>query len=69
MKLLRALFLGIMPYYLISQSSAPPVYINFVSHNEPGDTLDDSAHYIAMKTKVLTLASIIDSNNAAWKVL
>jgi len=51
-----------------SQSAPPKVYINFVSHNEPLDNLDQSSNYNAMKTKVLTLASVIDSKGAAWNL-
>ncbi len=46
----------------------PVVYINFVSHNEPNDNLHTSINYLDMKTKVLELASIIDSKGAAWNL-
>jgi hypothetical protein len=48
--------------------TTPIVYINFVSHNEPADTLDKQYGLNKMNTKVLQLASIIQSKNAAWNL-
>jgi len=46
----------------------PVVYINFVSHNEPNENLHTNLNYQAMKTKVLQLATIIDSKGASWNL-
>ncbi len=62
-KLLAFLILPILAF-----GQAPVVYINFVSHNEPGDQLNLSANFSAMNTKVLQLAAIIDSKGASWNL-
>ena len=55
-----------MSFQLFGQ--APIVYINFVSHNEPNDNLHTNLNFQSMKTKVLQLASIIDSKGASWNL-
>lgn len=49
-------------------SQAPVVYINIVSHNEPGDNLQNSLKFNSMNTKVLQLASIVDAKGAKWNL-
>ena len=51
-----------------AQSSPPPVYINFVSHNEPGDNLNTSTNYTNAKTNVLQLAAILQPYSAKWNL-
>lgn len=62
-KILLSFFL--FPSILLSQ---PVVYINFVSHNEPNEMLQNNLYYQAMKTKVLQLASIINTKGASWNL-
>ena len=45
-------------------AQAPKIYINFVSHNEPGNNLQTSLPFNVMVPKVLQLATIIDSKGA-----
>lgn len=75
MKLLKTLFASSITFYSLAQSTPteltatrPPVYINFVSHNEPDDQLDQSGNYFAMKALVLQLADTINSRGAAWNL-
>lgn len=49
-------------------AQSPVLYINFVSHNEPGDNLQQTIKFNAMNTKVLQLAAIIDSKGASWNL-
>ena len=51
-----------------SFSQAPVLYINFVSHNEPYDYLNQPTKFNAMNPKVLQLASIIDTKGASWNL-
>ena len=46
----------------------PKVYINFVSHNEPGDTLHSQLPFLRMYPKVQQLADIIDAKGASWNL-
>ena len=49
-------------------AQAPKIYINFVSHNEPGDNLQTLLPFNVMVPKVLQLANIIDSKGAKWNL-
>jgi len=62
MTILASLFTSIM------FSQTPIVYINIVSHNEPGDNLQNSLKFNIMNTKVLQLATIVDSKGAKWNL-
>jgi hypothetical protein len=55
-------------YTCIVFSQTPVVYINIVSHNEPGDNLQTPLKFNAMNTKVLQLAAIVDSKGAKWNL-
>lgn len=57
---------GFYTYIMFSQT--PVVFINIVSHNEPGDNLQNSLKFNTMNTKVLQLASIVDSKGAKWNL-
>lgn len=46
----------------------PKVYINFVSHNEPDDQLQNTSNYNAMKVLVMQLADTMDAKGAAWNL-
>ncbi|MGE0567446.1 MAG: T9SS type A sorting domain-containing protein [Bacteroidia bacterium] len=66
MKSLLFSFLFILSANLLSQ--APTLYFNFVSHNEPKDSLQKSTQYFQSKAKCIQLANIIKNKNAAWNL-
>ena len=47
---------------------APVVYINFVSHNEPIDNLQDSLEYFNSKFKCIEMANLIKNKGASWNI-
>lgn len=51
-----------------AQGQAPVVWINFVSHNEPGDNLHQPFYYYPARDKVMELADLILSKKAAWNL-
>lgn len=55
-------------YTCIVFAQTPVLYINIVSHNEPGDNLQNGLKFSAMNTKVLQLADIIDAKGAKWNL-
>lgn len=55
-------------YFNITVQSQPKVYINFVSHNEPGDMLQQLSNFTPMVTKTLQFASLVDSKGAKWNL-
>ncbi len=59
-------FLCILGYW--AQGQAPVVWINFVSHNEPGDNLHQPMHFYPARNKVVELAELILSKKAAWNL-
>ena len=65
---MKATLLFVLINLSLSLFAQPPVYINFVSHNEPGDNLQTASNYALMKTKVLQLANIIDQKGAKWNL-
>lgn len=66
MKRILPLFFTLLATFSFGQ--APKLYINFVSHNEPGDNLQQADKFNAMQTKVLELAKIFDAKNATWNL-
>jgi len=63
----------LLPLLLLSGLNAqaqthPVVYINFTSHNEQADNLQNPLNYNVMKTKVIQLAGIMNSKGAAWNL-
>lgn len=68
MKLLKSTFAVMLAVTAFSQSTPPPVHINFVSHNEPSPAYQTNPGYAASRTKVLELAAIIDAAGAAWNL-
>jgi len=66
MKIISFLACSLIVNFVTAQ--APAVYINFVSHNEPADILNQDPEYSASKAYVLQLAAIIDSYQAAWNL-
>ena len=65
-KILILLLVTLTSLQLFGQ--APIVYINFVSHNEPGDNLQDSSAYFASKAKCLQLANLMNNKGASWNL-
>lgn len=55
-------------YSSLMFAQAPIVYINIVSHNEPGDNLQNTLKFNTMNTKVLQLAAIVDTKGAKWNL-
>lgn len=51
-------------------AQAPKLYVHIVSHNEPNDNLDapPGINYNKAKSKVLTMAGIVDTKNAKWNL-
>lgn len=52
----------------LSVQAQPKVYINFVSHNEPGDDLHQLSEFTPMVTKTLQFAALVDSYGAKWNL-
>lgn len=46
----------------------PPLYIHFVSHNEPGDNLNTPINYANAKTNVLQMAALVKANDMRWNL-
>lgn len=46
----------------------PKIYINFVTHNEPGDNLQAPLNFNITVPKVLQLANLMDSKGASWNL-
>jgi len=68
MKKTTTIILGLLISVGSVFAQPPKVYINFVSHNEPGDNLQNSFKFNIMAPKVLQLATIIDSKGASWNL-
>lgn len=51
-----------------SFGQAPVLYLNFVSHNEPKDSLQNATEYFQSKSKCLQLANLMTNKGAAWNL-
>lgn len=51
-------------------AQAPKLYVHIVSHNEPNDNLDapPGINYNKAKSKILTMAGIVNDKNAKWNL-
>lgn len=61
-------FLFLLTTFTLKAQQKPIVYVNFVSHNEPDDSLDLGSNYAPMKALVLQLADTINTKGAAWNL-
>lgn len=52
----------------IFAQTKPPLYIHFVSHNEPGDNLNTPLNYAAAKTNILQMAALVKANDMRWNL-
>lgn len=68
MKTLLILITSLFLCSFVSFSQVPVVYLNFVSHNEPKDSLQKPFEYFQSKNKCIQLANLITNKGAAWNI-
>lgn len=69
MKKLTTFFAGaFLSISSIFAQTAPPLYIHFVSHNEPNDNLNTAINYANAKTKALQMAALVKTNDMRWNL-
>lgn len=49
-------------------AQAPKLYIHFVSHNEPGDSLNQPLRYARAKNHALQMANLVNTKNVKWNL-
>ncbi|MCB9232671.1 MAG: T9SS type A sorting domain-containing protein [Bacteroidia bacterium] len=53
---------------LAKGQNPPPLHIQFVSHNEPTDNLDQNLKYLQAKSKALQMADLMDTYQVKWNL-
>lgn len=65
---LLLLFIPVLFASQVIVAQAPVLYINFVTHNEPGDNLQNPFNFNKSKNYVQQLAAIMDTKGASWNL-
>lgn len=68
MKRATVIFALIVSIECVQSQTPPPLYIHFVSHNEPNDHYEVGANYNVAKNNMIIMANLIDTYNLRWNI-